>query len=313
MPAADAYEGIVVLGVPRSGTTLLRRLLNAHPNIACPPETNLLSAASRFLEEHGFAGGLSIGVVPGLDFSGYSEDEFLHRFREFVFAFWREIAAKAGKSRWAEKTAVDVFHLDAIERLCGAHCRYVCIVRHPLDVVCSLEELSNKMEFHMPELFAYVRRNPAPLAAFAEAWRDGTERMLRLQREHPDWCFMLRYEDLVSDPTRELEKLFDFLGEPTDVPALVECGMGNNESVGLGDWKTYSTSAVTPASVGRHERLSQWTMQQLAPIVNATAQQIGFAALSSPLAAVDEARMRELSRSLARMNLSLAAGRDGGE
>jgi protein-tyrosine sulfotransferase len=114
MSPAGGYEGIVVLGVPRSGTTLVRRLLNAHPRIACPPETNLLSAAARFLAEQRFAGGLSVGVIPGLDFAGFSEAEVLERFREFLFSFWREIARRAGKARWAEKTAVDVFHLDAI-------------------------------------------------------------------------------------------------------------------------------------------------------------------------------------------------------
>ncbi|MCA9663328.1 MAG: sulfotransferase, partial [Myxococcales bacterium] len=37
--SAGRSPGIIVLGAPRSGTTLLRRLLDAHPNIACPPET----------------------------------------------------------------------------------------------------------------------------------------------------------------------------------------------------------------------------------------------------------------------------------
>ena len=47
----DDYEGIIVLGAPRSGTTLTQRLLAAHPQIACPPETYLLRACSRFLHE----------------------------------------------------------------------------------------------------------------------------------------------------------------------------------------------------------------------------------------------------------------------
>ncbi len=74
MREPDAYEGVIVLGVPRSGTTLLRRLLDAHPDIACPPETNLIGAASRFLQEDRFAGGLSVGVVPGLHFCGFDEE-----------------------------------------------------------------------------------------------------------------------------------------------------------------------------------------------------------------------------------------------
>src|SRR3972149_7016175 len=111
------YEGIIVLGMPRSGTTLLRRLLNAHPNICCPPETNLLSAAARFLEEHRFSGGHSVGVANALAFSGYAEQEVDARLREFVFGFFREFSGREGKRRWAEKTAFDAFHLDEIEKL----------------------------------------------------------------------------------------------------------------------------------------------------------------------------------------------------
>ena len=39
-----AHDGINVMGVPRSGTTLLRGIGDAHRDIACPRETNLLSA-----------------------------------------------------------------------------------------------------------------------------------------------------------------------------------------------------------------------------------------------------------------------------
>jgi hypothetical protein len=61
--------------------------------------------------------------------------------RRTLFSFLRDIAAQSGKPPWAEKTTVDIFHLDAIERICGDRCRYVCIVHHPLDVVCSLKDL----------------------------------------------------------------------------------------------------------------------------------------------------------------------------
>lgn len=303
-----SYEGIVVLGVPRSGTTLMRRLLDAHPRIACPPETNLLSGAGRFLEEHRFAGGLSVGVIPGLDFSGFDEAVVLHRFREFLFAFWRDIAARAGKPRWAEKTAVDVFHLDVIERLCGARCRYVCVFRHPLDVVCSIKELTDKMECCLPELFEYVQRNPAQLEAFAQAWRDGNERLLRFCEDHPDWAIRVRYEDLADNPAGELTRVFDFLGEPTDVQALLSRAFSRSESVGLGDWKTYDTKSVGTGSVGRHSKLSKWTLRRLAPVVNPLMERLGYPIVPShPLDAAEDRRREELSRRIASMKL--AAGK----
>lgn len=303
MSQAAPYEGIVILGVPRSGTTLLRRLLQAHPNIACPPETNLLSAASRFLDEQRFAGGLSVGVVPGLHFSGVSEDVVLARFREFLFSFWRDIAARADKGRWAEKTAVDVFHIDAIERLCGARCRYVALFRHPLDVVCSLKELSDKMERHLPEIYEYVQRHPSTYEALAEAWRDGNTRLLRFADAHPEWVVRVRYEDLTRDPVGELTRILGFLDEPTDVPQLLE-SLGRAEAVGLGDWKTYARAEISAASVGRHRTLSPWTVEQLVPIVSDLMERLGYEPLRARKADVDSQRWAELSRQVTGMKLS---------
>src|SRR4051794_475101 len=87
----SAYDGVVILGFPRSGTTLLRRLLNAHPALCCPPETNVLNACGRFLAEHDIARGLKIGAVAGLAYSGIPEADVLGRLRALAFGLFADI------------------------------------------------------------------------------------------------------------------------------------------------------------------------------------------------------------------------------
>ena len=135
--ASLAHEGIVIIGCPRSGTTLVRRLLDAHSNISCPGETYLLTACARFLQGEQSVDGMEVGVLNGLAFAGFEREEVIRRLREFAFAFHREEADRKGKGRWAEKTAVDAFHLDEIRTLCGEHVHFVCVTRHGLDVAAS--------------------------------------------------------------------------------------------------------------------------------------------------------------------------------
>lgn len=277
----QSYEGIVVLGVPRSGTTLVRRLLDAHPNICCPPETNLLRAASRFLDEEPSAAGFPVGVLPGLAFSDIGERDVTLRLREFVFSFHRELAARSRKSRWAEKTAFDIFHIDNLERLLKNSCRFVCVFRHGLDAVCSMKELCDGMDRYLIELHDYIRAHASPHEAFAHAWVDCNQRLLQFMADHPDLCVSLRYEDLLDDAAAHMTRVFEFLGEPTDVPRLIESAFDQTVAVGLGDWKTYETNQLDRGSVDRWHGLRDETVARLAEIVNPTLQALGYESVAA--------------------------------
>src|SRR5262245_115225 len=128
-PAAS--RRFLILGFPRSGTTLLSQLLDAHPDISCPPETNLFSAAGRFLAEQTAVEGPPIGVLTGLGFVDIPPEDVFEPLRRMLFGFHERIAGDA--PMWVEKTATDIFHIEELEPLLVGHARFIVLVRHPLD------------------------------------------------------------------------------------------------------------------------------------------------------------------------------------
>jgi LPS sulfotransferase NodH len=271
--------GIVIVGSPRSGTTLLRRILDAHPNIACPPETYLLSAAARFLHEETFAQGLRIGVTAGLGFAGFEEDDVLGRIRALVFGFFEEHAQKRGKARWAEKTAFDAFHLGAIRRVVGGHVRFLCLQRHGLDVACSVSDLVDKTGGYVQELHEYVRKYPQPLEAFARAWVDTSSAIADLCAED-ELALDLRYEDLARDPEAVVRRVLEFVGEPWE-DGMIERALGQADNVGFGDWKTYAKPQIDTSSIDRWKSLPAPTRAHLARICNPTLERLGYEAVAA--------------------------------
>jgi hypothetical protein len=289
--APAAYEGIVVIGAPRSGTTLLRRILNAHPDIACPGETNVLSACARFLHSETIAEGVDVGVLSGLQFAGFAEDDVLERLRELAFGFHREAARREGKSRWASKTAFDAFHLDAIERLCGEHAYFVCLQRHGLDVAWSLKELCDANGVYLSELHAYVVRHPRPLEAFAHAWVDLSRATRAFVERHPTNAVLVKYEELAGDPEATTKRIAAFVGVDW-TPGWLEKAMEPPQRIGLGDWKTYAKDKVDTESVGRWRQLSAHTIGLLGAICNETLVASGYEPVPVAERSVQEARRR---------------------
>lgn len=264
---SDNKPGIIILGAPRSGTTLLRRVLDAHPHIACPGETFLLRSCARFLRSEAIVNDLEFGIAAGMAALGMDMKDIHARLRGIVEDMHLAHARSVGKERWAEKTAVDAFYIDEIEALYGDRAKFLCIIRHGMDVVASMHDLTESCERFLEELYPYLHMTPYPSEAYAHAWRSLCERMLRFADDHPDNVALLRYEDLVGSPEETLQDICTFLEEPWE-PEIVRRALSEVGSVGLGDWKSYDEAEVHRKSVGRWRTLSQSTLNRVGPIVN---------------------------------------------
>jgi protein-tyrosine sulfotransferase len=300
MTEQPAFEGIIVMGAPRSGTTLLRRILNAHPDIACPGETNLLAGCARLLRSETIAEGVDVGVLSGLAFAGFSEEAVLGALREFAFGFHREYAKRQGKTRWASKTAFDVFYWDAIERLCGRDAYFICVQRHGLDVACSLKDLCETNGIYLSELHEYITRYPRPLEAFCHAWVDITRATRAFVERHSDNALLCTYEELTADPDAVTRRIADFVKVdcPSDWLSRV---MQAPDRTGLGDWKTYAKDRIDTESVGRWRSLSEHTVSMMGRICNPVLEASGY-----PPVPVKEERSAEEARR--RYELGLKVG-----
>lgn len=301
----NKHQGIIVLGTPRSGTTLLRRLLDSHRSITCPGETFLLKAAAGFLQSETIGYEVDYGVLGGLQAAGFTEQEVLGRLRQMTFGFMEDVAARAGKPRWAMKTAVDSFYIDEIDRIYGEHAYFICVTRHGLDVIASMKEFSDEMQVYIKELHHYVRRYPRPLEAFAHAWVDVTEGLLNFALQHPENAILIRYEDLVGDPKATLSPVMDLIGEAWDdrmVDGLFEAAKVD----GIGDWKAYKRKSIDSSSVDRWRSLPHSEIDRLAGIVGPTLQACGYEPIERT--PDDETKRKQ---ELAKMLMS--AARDSGE
>jgi protein-tyrosine sulfotransferase len=294
-------QGIVVLGVPRTGTTLLRRLLDGHRDVCCPGETYLLTSAARFLRSDRISDGIDYGVLGGLAAAGIPRDQVLAQLRGFVEGFFRRIAEQAGKRRWASKTAIDSFYVAEIERLMAGHARFVCVVRHGLDTALSLKDLCDANEIH-----EYVVREPRPLVAFAQVWADVTVALLGFAARHPDETLLLRYEDLVAEPDATLGRIAGFLG--LEAGSLGTDVLDRDAPSGLGDWKTYGKPGIDGSSVGRWRSLGAAALHALAPIVNPVLSRAGYETVGpgSPPDADQAMRRYEIA-----MSVQAKRSRDG--
>lgn len=210
---------IFILGTNRSGTTLLRLMLNAHSRIAVPEE--MLYFRSDYAGvpvERWQAPGLSDAAYEELARSFVQNAEALHpelgtlrlierimhdgprdlRYPyEMIMSTWANLQ---GKPRWGEKTPGNLFYVDVIYDM-FPDAQFIYIARDPRAGVASMQ----RAEF-FPEDIVFN--------ALSRHKHFSTAR--RLLREHvpPAQWMEMRYEDLVIAPTAALEQVCAFLNEP---------------------------------------------------------------------------------------------------
>lgn len=239
---------ILVLGCHRSGTSLLRRCLNAHSRISCPAETLFLESLAAALDyphaEDGFA-------AIGIDRARAAAD-----LRALVERWMREHARSVGKPRWADKSPGVLGHLDGLDRLFGENVRYVAIVRNGMDVATSL----GGAEPRWWQLADHAPPDDDPYVAAAAYWAARSEALAEFVERHRDQVHLIRYEELVEHPEATLRGVFASLGEAWE-PEILDFNR-HAHSRGLEDHHVSTTTGFEDRR-GKHRGLPEELQERM--------------------------------------------------
>ncbi len=250
---------IIVGGFHRSGTSLVRRMLNAHSHIYCGPEV-------KFLRD--FYGDYAQDPLKHLRFFSSARSMLpeadLLRITGRAFVELHECAAaQAGKPRWADKNPENVIYLADWERLLGGDWLFVQIVREPRDTLASIKDIRFPLTI------------PEGLQDRIELYKRYTLAGLEFGATHSQRYYRLRYEELVRSPERVLGDLMKFLGERAEPGQLAfnskpqQCGLEDPKIAAtsrvhddsVGKWKTI----LTPEEAELIERETAWLWARIAP------------------------------------------------
>ena len=235
-----------VVGVGRSGTTLLRMMLDAHPELAIPPETHFLNTviqASGRIRFNPAAARRAIVKDPRRrwgDF-GLDEDELLARFEaierfntsDALRAFYLLYAEKHGKRRWGDKTPDYVRKMRKLQRTLP-EARFIHVIRDGRDAGMSQNSR-----------IAQRGKDPIPAREMARRWR---KRILksRIDAAEVEHYIEVRYEDLVEDTESVLRRVCEHVELDYD-PAMLRYHERAEE-------RLQEMAGALPARKGRPER-----------------------------------------------------------
>ncbi len=214
---------IFVVGAPRSGTTLLQRMLRSHPRISSPTGEShffipLLRDKARYgdlsrienirmllKDMHGRWAEFLDTDFHGVRFDVDAMAESIHargaaRMPEVLDALFRINAEGEGKSRWLDKTPYYIHHIPTL-LASYPDAQFVHIIRDGRDAVLSMLERAADIRVFNIDAGARLWKR------YVEAGRKASKLLA------PHQYLELRYEDILADPVDSVRWLCDFLGE----------------------------------------------------------------------------------------------------
>ena len=214
----DAMQDMatLIVGFPRSGTTLLLNLLDHHPQLVVfPYETHFFTknwaeaddVADAFVKQSSF--------IKLLKQENADVDQFTKHYNEILgdcrdkkqmlllllkaYYDLYDRSENHDKRRWVEKTPLHIHHLPKFDSFFGKAAKYIYIYRDPRDVYTSLREAERRFTGIVPQAFCRSWRYVYMLSSFFER-----------KFTYNQWL-SIKYEDLVSNTDRILNKICTFL------------------------------------------------------------------------------------------------------
>jgi Sulfotransferase family len=249
--ARQRPDPVFVLCMARSGSTLLRFLLDAHPELACPPETSMPALCGQLAVVWSLIEGAPLAAernaapprVPAAAVAGI---------RRMLDEMTGSYLARRGKRLFCDKSLGSARFADLLTQIYpGA--RFLCLYRHPMDVIRSgLDACPWGLSGYGFD--QYIVGSPGnAVLALARYWLDNAKLINEVEQAQPEHCHRIRYEDLVEDPEEVMREVYAFIGVGPAPGIARACFSRDREHFGPADHKIWATSQVSGDSVGKGE------------------------------------------------------------
>ncbi len=204
------WPPIFVGGAGRSGTTLLRVILDSHPNIACGPELKITPVIADLW--HSF---LTV-YANTLQQYHLNPSDINEIFGQMLLSLMDKYRQSSGKNRIAEKSPNNIFYFQHLHHI-YPESPLIHIIRDGRDVVCSLLSM-NWMNPQTGQPLDYTRDASKAADYWVKAVQAGqvAKQKPSIQKKY----FEIHYEDIVTQPESMLKNLFSFINEPWDPVVL---------------------------------------------------------------------------------------------
>jgi hypothetical protein len=249
---------IFIIGMQRSGTTMLRYMLCAHSRIYIPPESNFFPRFYQHKVNEPISQQQAVQAVEVIktyrpffkDWQGKKLDpeNFVAQLADLsiptiLSTLYRQYAAQYGAARWGDKTPIYISSMDKIAEFFPT-AQFIHIIRDGRDVALSMRKAYQHARFFYMDIYYSARSWKRRLRkAFASG-----------KRLREDRYYEIRYEDLVEQPEKSLRALCAFIGESYE-PAMAEPhkeAVKHHHSKGIHE-KT--RQQPTTGSVGKWQKL----------------------------------------------------------
>lgn len=267
---------VFLLGVPRSGTTLLRMMIDSHPDIMCGPEAHWIANRNKdwipslrnlaiCLTKHEF------GAVKSL--KGVDEDLIYRQTALFIDEILSASVKSHGKKRWAEKTPKNITDVPFLYRL-FPNAKFVHIYRDGRDVALSTLGKWKTIPYFDQEL-----KNNYKNAL--KRWVDWNQRFWDDTKAKKINYLSVRYEDLAAAPEEEIRKVLDFIeaewSDKVMSPYEVEHDVITMKGAGMQTF--YNRKSIDTAALYRWEKeLNWWQKRTTKAIAEETLLKLGYKA-----------------------------------
>jgi len=239
MPKSILEERLIFLfSLPRSGSTLLQRILASHPKIGTCSEPWLLLPffyALKFFGSHTeYSQTLSSQAIQEFisNFPG-GEDDYYEAMRDFSLSLYTK-ALNSGEAFFLDKTPRYFLIMPEIAKA-FPNAKFIFLFRNPLHVLSSVISTWMKGRLRIEYNYIDLFEGPRLLA-------DGFKQI-------KDKSIWLDYEDLVRDPTGSLDKISEYLGIEYDESILsrfhnIDLFGKMGDPTGVNEYKNIDTSPL---------------------------------------------------------------------